>query len=68
VPAVRRDCGGVRILDFQVGDRVVARDPTKARGEVIAVTKYEGNEHDKIRVRFEDGEEWDQCGFWYRKL
>lgn len=66
MPAARRDCGGVRILEFNVGDAVVAKDVTKARGKVLEVRRY-AESHDAIRIKFEDGSTWWQDGYWYRK-
>lgn len=67
MPTSRRDCGGVRILDFAVGDAVVSKDPRKAKGEVIEVVRF-ADEHDNLLIRFADGETCWQDGFWFRKL
>jgi hypothetical protein len=62
--ATRRDCGGVRILSFAVGDLVEAKDPTKARCIVLKVRRGADDEHDAILVK-RMGLSW-QDGYWFK--
>jgi hypothetical protein len=64
-PAVRRDCGGVRILSFVVGDLVEAKDPTKVRCVVLDVRRGKEDEHDAILIDRSFGPSW-QDGLWFR--